>query len=116
MEFKTWLGAKKKSDVWKIKKDALLELWKSQSPESPIVVNPVLKDHIGSTYGEDTIRITGKPEFISSILGRIKFLLEYESEENRLVASYRETQSPSQLELGNIKKSYVFYAYIKQRK
>lgn len=123
MKFKKWLEKKnllefQKPQIvpkWKISKDQIIKNWQSINPETPIALTPISKDHKGSTYGEDGIRITGNPQFINSVLGKIKPLLNYETPTTKLVLSYRETQSPSQVERGNLKKSYVFYVQVKER-
>jgi len=123
MSFKQWLEKNnllefqqiQTSPKWKISKDEIMKMWRGISPEIPIALKPIAKDHVGSTYGEDGIRITGSPDFINSILGKIKPLLNYEAVNTKLVVSYRETQSPSQIERGNLKKSYVFYVQAKER-
>lgn len=122
--FKEWLEKKDlvefqrpqvSSPAWKISKDEIMKLWQSTNPDLPISIKPIAKEHVGSTYGEDGIRITGSPQFINSILGKIKPLINYETTNTKLVVSYRETQSPSQIERGNLKKSYVFYVQVKER-
>lgn len=123
MNFKKWLENKDLLEFqrpqiipkWKISKDEIIKMWSSINPETPISIKPISKDHVGSTYGEDGVRITGSPQFINSILGKIKSLLNHETTTTKLVVSYRETQSPSQVERGNLKKSYVFYVQTKER-
>lgn len=123
MNFKQWLEKKDLLEFqrpmptpkWKISKEEIVKMWQGINPELPIALKPISKDHVGSTYGEDGIRITGSPQFINSILGKIKPLLSYETVNTKLVISYRETQSPSQIERGNLKKSYVFYVQAKER-
>lgn len=121
--FKEWLEKKdlfefqrpQELPKWKISKDQIIKMWRGINPETPIAIKPISKDHVGSTYGEDGIRITGSPQFINSVMGKIKSLLNYETVQTKLVVSYRETQSPSQVERGNLKKSYVFYVQTKER-
>lgn len=115
MTFKSWLKEQTQNDLWSASKEDIIKFWKSLNPEAPIDINPIKKTHKGSTYGEDGIRITGSPNFIKSVLSKIKSLLSYENTQNKLTLSYRETQSPSQLEKGNLKKSYVFYIQVKER-
>ena len=123
MRFKQWLEKnnllefKKPQTIpkWKISKDEIMKSWRILNPATPIAMKPISKDHVGSTYGEDGIRITGSPTFINSVLSKIKPLLNYETPNIKLVVSYRETQSPSQIERGNLKKSYVFYVQSKER-
>jgi len=121
--FKEWLEKKNLLEFqrpqiapkWKISKDEIIKMWQGINSEAPITIKPISRSHVGSTYGEDGLRITGSPQFINSILGKIKPLLNYETTNTKLVVSYRETQSPSQVERGNLKKSYVFYVQVKER-
>jgi hypothetical protein len=124
MSFKEWAENRLKVEFqaplqplkkWSASKEDILKMWKSLSPSSPILVSPIDVEHKGSTYGEDGIRITGSPQFIYSVLSKLKPFLDYENPRTKLAVSYRETQSPSQLEKGNLKKSYVFYVQVKQR-
>jgi hypothetical protein len=121
MEFKNWINNREsqkelgKKSEWRATKDQIIDFWKTLRIDSPIQMAPISYDHKGSTYGEDGIRITGRPEFIASVLGKLKNILAYEAESTKLVVSYRETQSPSQVEAGNLKKSYVFYVQTRQR-
>lgn len=123
MTFKNWLKEVKLEfsnptqpvKKWSAGKEDIIRLWKSLNPDIPLKVNPIKKTHKGSTYGEDGVRITGSPEFISSVLSKLKPFLNYETQSTKLAVSYRETQSPSQVEKGNLKKSYVFYVQIKER-
>jgi hypothetical protein len=123
MKFKEWIEKKNLlefqkpqiSPKWKISKEEIIKMWQGINPDIPIAMRPISKNHTGSTYGEDGIRITGSPQFINSILGKIRPLLNYETTTTKLVVSYRETQSPSQVERGNLKKSYVFYVQSKER-
>jgi len=124
MSFKEWAENKLKLEFqaplkpmkqWSASKEDIIKMWRSLNPSSPIVVSAIDAEHKGSTYGEDGIRITGSPQFIYSVLSKLKPFLEYENPTTKLVVSYRETQSPSQLEKGNLKKSYVFYVQVKQR-
>ena len=76
-----------------------LDHWRGIEPDQVIAITPVEYKHTGSTYAEDGIRLTGSPEFIDSILSRLKDLLEYESDTTRLQLVYkqsqdRETQQP----------------------
>jgi hypothetical protein len=100
---------------WKASKEQILQYWKSIRNDSPIVMRPIEYEHKGSTYGEDGVRITGNPQFISSVLARLKDFLVYETPTTKLVVSYRQTESPSKLAAGEGKTSYVFYIAAKER-
>jgi hypothetical protein len=104
-----------KPKLWKATKDEIVAYWKSLRPETPIMMRPVGYDHKGSTYGEDGIRITGSPQFIGSVLARLKEFLNYETPTTKLALVYRQTASPSQSMMGQNKTSYVFYIQTKER-
>lgn len=103
---------KLKNKAWKASKDEILTFWKSIGGNSPIQLKPIPYNHKGTTIQEDGIRITGTKEFIASILSRMKELINFENDNNKLIISYR--QSPKSLIPGN-KESYMFYLQIKER-
>ena len=97
---------------WSAKKKDILKYWRG-IPEMPIMVNPIGKDHEGTTFDEDTIRITGQPRFIYSVLSKLKQFLSMESKETKLQLLFKKSErknldSPS-------KKSYAFYIQVKER-
>lgn len=100
---------------WKATKDEVIEYWKGLRPDTPIQMRSIDYGHKGSTYGEDGLRITGSPQFIGSIISRIKELLAYESPTTKLSVTYRQTESPSQAAIGQSKTSYVFYVSARER-
>ena len=103
---------KLKNKAWKASKDEILTFWRSIAGNSPIQLKPIPYNHKGTTIQEDGIRITGTKEFIASILSRMKELINFENDNNKLIISYR--QSPKSLIPGN-KESYMFYLQIKER-
>jgi len=100
---------------WKASKEEIIGFWKNLRPDVPIAIRPIDYNHKGSTYGEDGLRLTGSPQFISSILGRLKEFLNFETPSTKLALSYRQTESPSKNAMGESKTSYVFYLQTKQR-
>jgi hypothetical protein len=100
---------------WKASKDEIIGFWKNLRPDTPIQIQPIDPNHKGSTYGEDGMRLTGSPQFISSVLARLKEFLNFESPSTNLSVSYRETESPSKVAMGDTKTSYVFYLQTKRR-
>ena len=96
---------------WSAKKKDILKYWRG-IPEMPIMINPVSKDHEGTTFDEDTIRITGQPRFIYSVLSKLKQFLSMESKETKLQLLFKKSErkdsDPS-------KKSYAFYIQVKER-
>ena len=104
-----------KVQKWKATKDEIISYWKSLRPDTPLFFNPIEYEHTGSTYGEDGIRITGRPEFIAAVLSRLKEVLNFETPQTKLSLTYRETESPSQSDAGINKTSYVFYVQARER-
>lgn len=74
-----------------MRKKDLLGHWQGLRTDLPLTPSPVPYRHEGSTYAEDGIRITGSPQFIDAVLGRLKDLLKFEGTETRLQVSYRES-------------------------
>lgn len=100
---------------WKATKDEIVGYWKNLRPDTPIQMKPIDYTHKGSTYGEDGLRLTGSPQFIGSVLARLKELLNYETPSSKLAVTYRQTESPSKMAMGDTKTSYVFYVAARQR-
>ena len=76
---------------WNPKKEDLLVYWKNLQEDPRIDMEPIPKDHSGSSYLFDTIRLTGSRDFIDSILSKLKSLIALEDEEKLLKISYKET-------------------------
>ena len=104
-----------KKTTWKATKDEIVAYWKNLRPDTPIQMRAIDYTHKGSTYGEDGLRITGSPQFISSILSRLKEILNYETPSTKLAVTYRQTESPSKMAMGQTKTSYIFYVAARQR-
>lgn len=104
-----------KPEKWKASKDEIINYWKSLRSDTPLMVKPIEYSHTGSTYGEDGLRITGSPQFIGTVLGRLKDFLAYETPSAKLAVTFRETESPSQTAMGHGKTSYVFYVAVRER-
>jgi len=107
--------ASPKSQKWSASKEDILSYWKTLQPNKPITAKPISYEHKGSTYGEDGIRITGSPQFISTVISHLKDFMSYETPQTKLAVSYRETESPSKLAAGQNKTSFVFYIAVKER-
>ena len=108
-------GYDEKRKKWSASKTDILDYWKTVQPNMPITARPIQYSHKGSTYGEDGIRITGSPNFISTVISHLKDFLSYESQRTKLAVSYRETESPSKVAAGQNKTSFVFYIAVKER-
>ena len=100
---------------WKATKEQIVAYWKNLRQDTPIQMKPIDYTHKGSTYGEDGLRITGSPQFIASVIARLKEFLNYETPSTKLAVTYRQTESPSKVALGQSKTSYVFYIAARQR-
>jgi hypothetical protein len=100
---------------WSASKKDILNYWKAIQANNPLLIKPIPYEHKGSTYGEDGIRITGSPQFITSVISHLKDFLAFETQQTKLAVSYRETASPSKLAAGQNKKSFVFYIAVKER-
>ena len=107
---------------WKANKKEIINYWKALSPNSPILMTPISYDHKGSTYKEDGVRINGSPQFIASVLGRLKEMLAFESPATKLNLVYREAPSSHRFSVNKLptaptqtKKSYVCYIASRQR-
>jgi hypothetical protein len=76
----------------KLNKSDALSHWESIEDNSPIRMTPIDTGKVGSTYTEDTIRLTGSKEFIDSVLSNLKGVLEYENDvTSRLEIIYTQT-------------------------
>jgi hypothetical protein len=103
------------STKWKATKEEIVAYWKNLRPDTPVQMRAIDYTHKGSTYGEDGMRLTGSPQFIASVLARMKELLAYETPTTKLAITYRQTESPSKMAMGQSKTSYVFYVAARQR-
>lgn len=103
------------STKWKATKEEIMAYWQNLRADTPIQMNPIEYRHTGSTYGEDGIRLTGSPQFITSVMARLKEILNFESPTTKLAVTYRQTESPSKVAMGQGKTSYVFYVASRQR-
>jgi len=98
---------------WKAKKSEILSFWKALAPDIPLQLQPIDSAHKGSTLQQDTIRVTGTKEFITTILSRLKDFVVYENPDTKLVLDYRQNQKS--LKPGE-KNSYLFYLNVRKRK
>lgn len=70
-------------------KSQLLDHWRKLEPNQPVAPEPIPYGHEGSTYGADSIRVTGSPEFVDAVLSRFQDLLAHENGRTRLQVSYQ---------------------------
>lgn len=104
-----------KPKLWKASKKNVLQYWKTLRDDTPLTIRPLQYSHKGSTYGEDGIRITGSHQFIGSILGRIKELLNYENPQTKLMIAYRQVDKSKKTNDLSSQASYAFYVNVKDR-
>jgi len=98
---------------WKAKKSEIVRFWKALAPNIPLQLEPIDSFHKGSTVQEDTLRITGSKEFITTVISRLKDFVIYENPDTKLVLDYRQNQKS--LRPGS-KNSYLFYINVRKRK
>lgn len=96
-----------------LKKQEILDRWDAADPDAPPPLVPIDSDYKGSTYAEDSFRVTGSQEWIDWILARVKPLLEFDSNGNRLIPMYMQTSKRSMVEgklvTGEMTGSWAFY-------
>lgn len=112
MDFKLFLETEERP--WKATKDEIIQMWKNLQPNLPLKIDPVPAIKKGSRYDVDGIRVTGKAQFISSVLSRLKDVLQYEqSPVLKLDVSYAKTANRS----GDPYKepTYVCYVYVVEK-
>jgi hypothetical protein len=101
---------------WSAKKPEILQMWRNFRNDTPIIMTPILdnpNDTEHSTYGEDGIRITGSWNFIASVMGRIKELINYENPQHKLRLVLRGVDGTKSHR--SDRKSYVFYCNLEGR-
>lgn len=104
---------KPKIKPWKAKKNEIMTFWRTIAPNIPLQLQPIDNVHKGSTLQQDTLRITGSKEFITTVLSRLKDFIVYENPNTKLVLDYR--QNAKSLKPGE-KNSYLFYLNVRNRK
>ena len=109
----TTQGFKPKIRPWKAKKSDIMTFWRSLAPNMPLQLKSIDNVHKGSTLQQDTLRITGSKEFITTVLSRLKDFISYENVNTKLVLDYR--QNAKSLKPGE-KNSYLFYLNVRNRK
>lgn len=94
---------------WKAKRADVIDFWQKLKPNLPLQIEPIDPHHRGTRFHEDGLRITGSPEFINSILSRIKDFLQYDvSSGTKLDVEYRQIENKE----GIVFNKPVFVAYV----
>lgn len=96
---------------WKAKKADVLSFWKNLKPNLPVKMEAVAPNHTGTRFRSDGLRITGSPEFINSIISRLKDMIYLENERQRVDVEYRQAEPKP----GDLEKKYVFYMHLVKR-
>lgn len=95
-----------------MKKAEFLKHWVGLPANQPIKPTFVPYKHKGTTFAEDGIRITGTPEFIDSVLSRLKDLLAFENTQTRLQVLHAESKDRK---TGQPTGSYSCYVQVHER-
>lgn len=95
-----------------MRKEEIITHWTGLEEGQKIKMRAIPYRHEGSTFDCDGIRITGKPEFIDSVLSRLKDLLEKENSMTRLQLNYQQAQDKNTKEMLN---SYCCYIQVHKR-
>ena len=96
---------------WKARRKDVITFWQGLQPNLPLQPNPVSKQHKGTKFREDGIRITGSSIFINSILSHIKDFLRFESDpQTKLEVEYRQIEGKSGQPMDGT--AYACYVYV----
>jgi hypothetical protein len=112
MNFREFIETKSKA--WKAKKAEVLQFWQNLKPNMPIRMEPVPETHEGTRFRSDGMRITGSPEFINSVMSRIKDIMQMENEYQRLDVEYRQIENPDGDDTPGTQE-FVFYCHLVQK-
>ena len=114
-------GAAPKADVknkpWQGRPQDVIHMWQSLRPGT-LDVEPIPKTHKGHRFSADGVRLTGRGEFINSVLARLKDLLPYDKQPGTsLDIEYRELPGKSN-KIGAVKGQprYVAYVHVLEKK
>ncbi len=113
-DFKDYLEQsvlKSGAKVWHATKSQVMQMWQNVRSNLPITPKPISKLHRGNRYDQDGIRITGSPQFIASVLSRLKDLMTYEEKMGLTVdVNYKQVAGKhSDIEQRPV---FVFYFYV----
>jgi hypothetical protein len=107
--FRVWLEQEK---AWKATKDEIIRFWHNLRPDTPLEPKPIPAGHKGSTFIQDTIRVTGTGPFINGILARLKDFLKYEAPGFVLDVEYKQALDKEERPIPNI---YALYIKVRER-
>ena len=88
-----------------MEKSEAIRRWQNLTPDQEILPHftPIPADAKGSTFGACGIRISGNPEFIDSVLSRLKDLLAAEAGSTRLTLSRQPVKTVA---IGDVEKKW----------
>lgn len=110
MDFREFVAQSQSQKPWKAKRAEAIDFWKKLKPNLPIALEPIPKGHEGTKFRKDGVRITGSPQFISSVLSRLKELLAWERPGYKLDVEYRQVESKDSNPAEP--PDYVFYIHV----
>ena len=87
------------------KRARFMNYWRSLQNNTPLLMQPIPKDHRGTTKGEDTVRVSGSAAFITSIMSRLKDLLLMDNDKRKLQVTFRQSVYTKQ----DGERTYVLY-------
>jgi hypothetical protein len=104
-----WETGSSQGKPWKAHRKDVVDFWQKLKPNLPLKLHPIDPHHKGTRFHEDGLRITGSPEFINSILSRIKDFLGYESNPGtKLDVEYRQIETKE----GDLYNKPVYVCYV----
>jgi hypothetical protein len=105
--FNEWV----KKKPWKAKRADVLRFWNGLKPNLPVMPTPVPKNHKGTRFDQDGIRITGSPDFINGVISRLKDMLQYyNNPSTKLDVEYRQIETKQGQP--HARPIYVFYIHV----
>lgn len=106
-------GLIKENKAWEATKTQIMQMWNTVRANLPISPKPISHLHRGNRYDQDGIRITGSPQFISSVLSRLKDLMTYDEKMGlKADVAYKQVSGKhTDLEQRPV---FVFYYYVVQ--
>lgn len=111
--------SKKTAEPVRLTKKQVLGKWRRLSPvqrpgqEVSRNMRTIPSDHVGSTFAQDGIRLTGSREFIDANLRILKSLLRRETSRQRLDVKYQESVDR---DTGKPTGSWVCYIQVRGKK
>ncbi len=108
--FKQFTESNQQVKPWRGKAEDVVAKWKSL-PVTPLQCEPLPNSYKGRRYSADGIRITGRGDFISAALSRLKDLIYNVPPNAKLDVEYKELSGKSN-KVGALKKEPRYVASI----